>query len=786
MDYVKFVNNQITGNPTDPANMISDNCFGYSRLSSHFTETQLGHTNALKLAGGGTYQGHYRHYGIDIRRSKNGGALENELPTGNKTHILFGKIQTDPDMIFIKIETHGIFGGKEEAPTTGAAPSYLSTLYKNLPGAELLQHAASYIKAQGVKQLERSVPWEVKDWLSFFVDFDDAQYFRKERIPYKIIYDIGALISQSSMLPNHSRSFIQWTLLLGIRYPYLIMQYCETLDQKYLDLLRKFIKTYQGSTLVSGGRFEQDLESIIICLHQDTYLYDQLKELVNDVVQQYDRNDMRTGREVLLTQCDLLSSYAYSTNPDKNALDIIGTLESLQAGMKMPFNTQNIVYNISRIRQMFVQNVAQKLRATQRPEHTSPVDGPLVHLTSCYEKLYDEFQTYISAFEYILNTGVNKQTIFNLAKAQKDLSESLIRRLPYRQLIRSAPLILDSALQQKVISAIQTKIETSYGQKPSDAALLRYVTLDLPEQLFKDVIPSHLLTHIDEINRQHKDHIYALQSRTFARRIVLQNTSNKRLLVKGVKGNNVLWQVVLEKNAHVDIGSLVPQEMGNNADKVTYEPYGTVWGTVAAAQAEISRLALRSIFGAPVSNPELDLRPIVQQETSRIGDIFYLCCIISSEALQDARRIVYTQKTVGSYVFNKTEAIKESWKNAFPTIVYYENRPIMEGGAWKFESVKEQFPDDLARYILGLPRGNVTERQVQNRAQRLLDEWNVDMYDFDVIRQINIINSYIRWARDQILSNLQGQPGARQAAAMPAEEAPSVAPQPQQTPRSNQ
>lgn len=97
-NYVCFVNPTIVSGK-NPSLIISNNPFGYSRLSTHFVELQ-------KLK---NFEG---HYGIDMRYDE--GNLQPLLP-GNKQHILFGKLShLAIPLTFIKFETYGLKFEKKE------------------------------------------------------------------------------------------------------------------------------------------------------------------------------------------------------------------------------------------------------------------------------------------------------------------------------------------------------------------------------------------------------------------------------------------------------------------------------------------------------------------------------------------------------------------------------------------------------------------------------------------------------------------------------------------------
>lgn len=91
LTYLKRVNPSITGTLADKANHVTLNPFGDSRDSSHFKESQK--TD--------------RHYGIDSRWSENAQATK-DFPAA-KRHLLFGIVDRDKELIFIKPENYGLY-----------------------------------------------------------------------------------------------------------------------------------------------------------------------------------------------------------------------------------------------------------------------------------------------------------------------------------------------------------------------------------------------------------------------------------------------------------------------------------------------------------------------------------------------------------------------------------------------------------------------------------------------------------------------------------------------------
>ncbi len=129
------IHQPLTGTLQDPALNFSYNPFAYPRESSHFTDSQK----------------QFRHYGIDIRFGMGGSELP--LLPADKRHILFGKIDEQKQLIFIKPENYGIY-------------------YKE--GG--LYHASEFIESQLRKK-------------GLTPKTDDDPSYAKERVPVAFIKD---------------------------------------------------------------------------------------------------------------------------------------------------------------------------------------------------------------------------------------------------------------------------------------------------------------------------------------------------------------------------------------------------------------------------------------------------------------------------------------------------------------------------------------------------------------------------------------------------------------------
>ncbi len=93
-----------------------------------------------------------------------------------------------------------------------------------------------------------------------------------------------------------------------------------------------------------------------------------------------------------------------------------------------------------------------------------------------------------------------------------------------------------------------------------------------------------------------------------------------------------------------------------------------------------------------------------------------------------------------------------SWQEAFPTIQYYASR-LAGFHAYTFEQLKSQYTNDLARYVLALPKENITPSQVTYRVKRLLEEWDPRLYP-EQRELVDQIIALVNWARRTLLSQI--------------------------------
>lgn len=177
MNYVQSVNPTITGTNKDPLSHYSDNPFAYSRDASHFIDQKK----------------KYRPYGIDIRFGAKG-AEKQELPA-NKKHLLFGICNFDKQLIYIKPENHGLY-------------------YQD----GLLGHIAEFASAQARKDNRIANAFRAFcGWFGIAIGTDDADSFRKERIPKEFLVAFALNLKAASFSDDQKQAFLAQAKKSGLQ-----------------------------------------------------------------------------------------------------------------------------------------------------------------------------------------------------------------------------------------------------------------------------------------------------------------------------------------------------------------------------------------------------------------------------------------------------------------------------------------------------------------------------------------------------------------------------------------
>lgn len=139
-----LINQPFTGTIDDPALNMSYNGFAYPRESSHFEVSQES----------------FRHYGIDIRF---GGSGELPLLPADKRHLLFGKIDEQKQLLFIKPENYGLY-------------------YKD----GFIYHGKEYIESIARK-------------FGYSKTSNDDPSYAKERVPTEFLKELKKALDQSNL-----------------------------------------------------------------------------------------------------------------------------------------------------------------------------------------------------------------------------------------------------------------------------------------------------------------------------------------------------------------------------------------------------------------------------------------------------------------------------------------------------------------------------------------------------------------------------------------------------------
>lgn len=194
----------------DPPLHWSNNPYGYPRESSHYHVSQRT----------------FRHYGIDIRF---GNSSELPLLPASKRHILFGKIDNDRQLLFIKPENYGLY-------------------YKDgmlYHGVELVE---SKLRKFGVTPKS-----------------DDDPSYAKERIPAAFLNDFAIEVAASGLPNDRQKELIN--LAMQDNWGIKILYFDALLaNERFQALEKKYAQLYKHLRLRSGREViltNQDLQNIL-------------------------------------------------------------------------------------------------------------------------------------------------------------------------------------------------------------------------------------------------------------------------------------------------------------------------------------------------------------------------------------------------------------------------------------------------------------------------------------------------------------------------------------------
>lgn len=200
----------LTETLADPDLNMSFNGFAYPRESSHFKVSQ-------KL---------FRHYGIDVRFGDSG-----ELPLlpASKRHILFGKIDQNKQLLFIKPENYGIY-------------------YKD----GFIYHGSEFIESNARK-------------FGLTSKTDDDPSYAKERIPATFLKEFKAALAASGIPDKQQAELL--ALAKQDDYGIKILYYDDLLAKPAVqELEQKYSKLFNHLKLRTGREViitHQDLQKIL-------------------------------------------------------------------------------------------------------------------------------------------------------------------------------------------------------------------------------------------------------------------------------------------------------------------------------------------------------------------------------------------------------------------------------------------------------------------------------------------------------------------------------------------
>ncbi len=218
----------------------------YPRKSTHFNSFYIYTDKAKKgFLGKINKKNPFIHYGIDMPK--------NIILPAKRKHILFGKVELSPPLIFIKIEHHGL--GKK------AVLQHAGGLGKSQM-RKFMGSTTNKLKKLGFNQ--ESYLGKLLDQISM-VSSDDTADARRERIPLKTLTEfLGLMLVEDSPVQKNEID-IKGVKGLGIR--------------RMLALLDSYVARKQGTEAWRTA----------------------LREFARQIRNEYDHTDIRLGREVILT-----------------------------------------------------------------------------------------------------------------------------------------------------------------------------------------------------------------------------------------------------------------------------------------------------------------------------------------------------------------------------------------------------------------------------------------------------------------------------------------------------
>ncbi|MFH1254509.1 MAG: hypothetical protein V1646_03700 [bacterium] len=208
-----------------------------------------------------------------------------------------------------------------------------------------------------------------------------------------------------------------------------------------------------------------------------------------------------------------------------------------------------------------------------------------------------------------------------------------------------------------------------------------------------------------------------LEIQIFGRRIRVENQSGTRLRIEVCRSDDKQWESVLENNSSVDIGSItdIPK-------RVTYMAYGNILSWMHMTQHGIISPDKINSFTQIAEN----MAVFVRINSGNNVQIYSKCC-------------------------GKNMIVP----NLFPSVGLYMAPGYIQGPCYKsIEEFKERDCINFTRYVIGL-KSDYSEIDVNIKANRLLEEWNPELYqerERDVAQSIRL---YIEWSKAVLLGLLE-------------------------------
>ena len=185
--------------------------------------------------------------------------------------MFFGKISEEQSLIFIKCENYG--------------------LYVN---DGLKHHGVETLEAQVRKKLPKIITilekrgWlspELKEWVEEHLESDDAPHFKKERVPAQFLDELTQLFDSSSLSDEQKKDILKDAAVNGIKILYELQNNPSIADQ--ISGFKEFVDRYEHNP-------------------------------------EYDHLNLRWGREIILTNPELIAPFNAGPSSSERAAAAAG------------------------------------------------------------------------------------------------------------------------------------------------------------------------------------------------------------------------------------------------------------------------------------------------------------------------------------------------------------------------------------------------------------------------------------------------------------------------------